>query len=180
MAADPSRAAAELIFGSTMEHFVTTCVPGTLTSFQSRTGPATFKITNATTEVVIEEYPAIEVKFKKTHYSVAQITNDMRRRMRQIMVAQGCVLEHSMSYSSCTPRILHALPKLEFQISQGTLTLYPQDYIDFRTDDTCIFKIHAIGDYPELDLSPLQIRGLNVRISDGGEIWHICESAAML
>ena len=60
----PSRAAAELIFGSTLENFVTTCVPGTLASFPSRTRPASFKITNETTGVVIAEYPVLEIKFK--------------------------------------------------------------------------------------------------------------------
>ena len=95
-------------------------------------------------------------------------------------MAQGCVLELPRSYSSCTRRILHALPKLEFQLPQGTLTLFPDDYIDFGLHDTCVIKIQTIGTIPALELSPLSIPGTNVRISHGGNVWHICESAAIL
>jgi hypothetical protein len=171
---------AELVFGSTMEDFLSTCVPGTLISFPSRGERATHKLTNAT-RAVIEKYRVRGIRFGDSHIEIASVSHDMHTRIQQEMIAQGSSYERRFGhYISCTPETLHGLPNVEIETPGATLVLYPQDYIKFTSNNTCIVELGYSGLYSNIEVNPLLFSGTNARVSSEDNIWHICKTAATL
>ena len=171
---------AELRFGSTMEEFLNTCADGTLISFPSRGGRATHKLTNAT-RAVIEEYPERGIRFDESHDKIASFSHDMHTRIQQEMMAQGSSNDrHFGNYISCTPETLQGLPNIEIETPGASLVLYPEDYIEFTSNNTCRVALGYAMQREFIALNPLMLSGTNVRVSSGDNIWHICETAAIL
>jgi hypothetical protein len=172
---------AELRFGSTMEEFLNTCVDGTLISFRSWGGRAIHKLTNAT-RAVIEEYPERGIRFDECHDKIASVSPEMHTRIRHQMIAQGISnYTHLENYISCTPETLQGLPNIEIEIPGASLVLYPEDYIQFTSNNTCRVALGYSALYSNIAINPLMLSGTNVRVSsEDNNIWHICETAAIL
>jgi hypothetical protein len=170
---------AELVLGSSMDVFMTTCAPGTLMTLSFAAGPIqiTAKLGNGTTFEPFGDH-RLEVNGDG---SQAKVPGTMFDRIGAILTSQGSVVipeSFNRHFSRCSEAIMESLPTIDFTTPVGSIVYFPEDYVFFNPEDsTCKLRITRATDGAPLAFSPLLLVDTNVRITRDNQL-NICESAA--
>jgi hypothetical protein len=173
---------AELVLGSTMEYFNTTCVPNTLMSlnFSSDSLRITAKLIDGSgNQVGVFGDHQLVVDGPGSYR--ATVPSAMYGRIDEILIAGGCGRDSEIlpaRFSGCSRAIIESLPSIDFTTPVGSIVYFPEDYIDFNAaDNTCRLRVMRARDGAALAFSPLLLVDTNVRVTRDNQ-WSICESAA--
>jgi hypothetical protein len=170
----------ELILRSTPDYFRTSCIPGSLMTFNAnRHLSAATSLQSSNMEA---SFGTHEIRFAAIYSFRAYVPPSMFQGIMELLPPLGFLLDElDPRYFNCTLAGIATLPNIQFTFSTGdSLVVLPEDYVDFdATDNSCKVRVGAapIGQY--LIIDPLMLVDTNVRISRDN-VWEFCDSAAAL
>jgi hypothetical protein len=178
---------AQLVIGSTLDDFVSTCEVGTIMMLDFASGSV-----EVTASLIADDGESTELfgDFELFEYgdgssNRARVPADMYTRIEELLIARGSVrMSETISparFAECSAAVIASLPAINFNTAGGSIVYHPEDYIEVNTDDnTCTLRIlRAREGVDGLEFNPLLLVDSNVRVTRDN-VWQICDSSATL
>ena len=179
---------AELVVGSTSEYFNSSCIEGSFIRIPiAHNVPVDVDFDTGerwqyNAIAFRGNIPDLQIPFPEVPYSVFS-------RIRQSILALGGLMDRyglTPRMNNCTSNIEAQLP--EFRITFrpghtvfGSLALFPEDYVSFDNDGSCLILVRPLDFWPQNDsprvinFNPLALSQTNVRIVGNYGV-ELCDS----
>jgi hypothetical protein len=146
-----------LVLSSTLDHFATHCVPGTLLT------------------VVASDVVEVDAHVRMVNGSLNESIGQFRMKFDNLDGYRMSFPRHIYDRFEevVVSSTISDLPNIEIAFAAGTLVFFPEDYVDIDRSNGSFTLGISSSDY--LTLDPLMLVDQNIRVSSDN-IWNICDS----
>jgi hypothetical protein len=170
-----------LVIESNLSSFNSTCFPGSFSRFNLTAAES--HLENATVRAggVSSPVDGFLLYTSLNAFNIAAVPIVIWAHVIDLLESNGAHLFREVTritLSNCTRDFhLENLPLLEITTPDfGTLVIYPDEYIEFLPDNQCVVLLTPSLGTNRIELNPLVLSNLNLRISSNG-IVEFCDAA---